>query len=275
MSAEITTGSIELIFSSDPQNGAINITDQGSAFEVALQEPLHIPHDATNVKLKVVSSTIWWTIPNVNAGVNDIFRFDIGGSGVVTAIVPEGLYDMIALYRALQTILISPPVSLAPAYVSANFQLIADAATQRVQIYLAMAGDSIDVGTANSVFQLAGWPTGSPIVAGPGVTTAPQVAQFNQVDYFLIHSDLVSRGIRFNNAWTQTIAQVLIDVPPGSQIDYAPFNPPASNANELIGANKWNVKFWLTDSRNRPVNTFGEFWTARIEISYIVPVFIN
>ena len=48
------------------------------------------------------------------------------------------------------------------------------------------------------------------------------VAKFNSVLYYLMHSDLCSgHGIRINNAYNDTIQQVRIDVAAGSQISYS------------------------------------------------------
>lgn len=272
MASAVVERSLELIFSSDPVAGAVNIRENGSYFEVQFVEPLHIPAEATNVKLQVVDATIWWTVPNVEPGVNDQFTFDMNGLGNQTFSVPKGLYDLNALQAALRTIMTNNGVPVA--YANQNFQLIADAATQKVLIYLAMA-DSISVGDPNSVFQLAGWPTGSAPVVGPGTTSAPNIAEFNQIGSFFLHSDLINRGLRLNNQWNQIIAQVLIDVPPGSQITFQPFNPPISSAAELVGAHVSNARFWLTDDKNRPVDTFGEFFTLRVKIDFTVPLFIH
>jgi hypothetical protein len=113
--------------------------------------------------------------------------------------------------------------------------------------------------------------TYGPFPTVPTSVLAPNVAQFNQVNYFLLHSDLTNKGIRFNNNYNQTISQILIDVPPGSQITYKPFNPAKISAPELAGTNRTNLRFWLTDDRNRRVNTNGEYFTARIVIHYLKP----
>jgi len=274
MATHIIEKKFDMVFSSDPANGAINIRDNGSSFEVAFNEPIMIPQEATNVELRVGNATIWWNVPNVTPGVNDIFQFAFMGGPVITANVPEGLYDLVGLQAALRTILINNGVPAA--YAAQNFQLIPDNSTQRVIIYLGQAGDTINVGVAASVFQLAGFPFGSPPVTNPPLnTTAPETASFNQIDYFLIHTDLVTRGIRFNNNYNQTVAQVLINVPPGSQITYEPFNQPVCVAQELAGQHKYQAKFWLTDSRDRSVNTFGEYWTVRCTLSFLIPVFIR
>ena len=110
-----------------------------------------------------------------------------------------------------------------------------------------------------------------PYATAPYELVAPNIAGFNTVNYFLIHSDLTSRGIRFNNTFTQVISQILIDVPPGSQIIYAPFNFPSISCPELIGASRKVMRFWLTNDKNERVNTNGENWSARVVIKYKRP----
>jgi hypothetical protein len=95
-----------------------------------------------------------------------------------------------------------------------------------------------------------------------------QVASFNPVEFFLLHSSLVSTGLRINNVYNNTIAQVLIDVPPGSQIVSAPFNIPEIPAPELAGSDRKNIRFWLTDNNNNLVNTRSEFFSLRLIIHY-------
>ena len=85
----------------------------------------------------------------------------------------------------------------------------------------------------------------------------------------------MNKGIRFNNSYNQTVAQVLIDVAPGSQIVSTPFNPAKCNAQELAGSKRTNLRFWLTDDKQRNVNTNGEYFTARIVIHYMRPMIIG
>ena len=86
---------------------------------------------------------------------------------------------------------------------------------------------------------------------------------------------MTNKGIRFNNNYNQTIGQVLIDVPSGSQIVSKPFNPARVNAPELAGTTRTNLRFWLTDDEDRRVNTNNEYWSARIVIHYLRPFVVD
>ena len=62
---------ISMIISSDPLNGASNMSSDGSSFSVLLQDGLKIPKNAVNVNISVQESSIWWVMNNIVKGVND------------------------------------------------------------------------------------------------------------------------------------------------------------------------------------------------------------
>jgi len=274
---------ISLLVSSDPTQGAINRTSDGSQFEVQLDESIEIPKDALNVNVSVEEATVWWVVPNIITGINDTFYIfgdnSQGGSELFTVVVEQGLYDLTGLNNSLQSGLEAlgartidgngdalPLVSLAP-----------DEATQKVLLRFNYPNVTVDFAPPRTPYEILGF---EPIQYGPFPSAplnqlAPNTAAFNQVNYFLIASDLVQKGIRFNNRYNQVITQVLINVAPGSQIISTPFNPAKSNAQELAGTKRTNIRFRLTDDKLRPVNTNNEYFTARIVIRYLRPMVIT
>ena len=56
---------ITMIISSDPKNGAVNRSSDGSYFEINLEDGLHVPKEALNVNLEVPDSVIWNVVPNI------------------------------------------------------------------------------------------------------------------------------------------------------------------------------------------------------------------
>lgn len=258
------THEIPIIVSSDPNAGALNVSADGSSFEVNLEDPIRIPRDAKSVDVIVQEATVWWVIPNIITGQNDKFYLEHLATPYV-ATIPQGLYDLSGLQTAAEReiVAVGAPAGL--------FNFIADEPTQKVVIRFNQAGTQIDFTQADTFRGLMGFNSQLvPLAPSVGIYTqlADNEAAFNVVDYFLIHSDLVSRGIRINNTYNQTISQVLIDVPPGSQIVSRPFNPPPSPAWSLIGDIRKSLRFWITDQNNAPVNTVGEAWSARIIIRY-------
>ncbi len=266
---------IPFLASSDPDVGAINVSADGSVFSVRLTEPIQIPQNAVNVILTAEENTIWWNTPNIVLGVNDLFKLVDDGTDSTIAftynlVIPEGLYDLSGLNQAIQRELANLGAPQSPPLIN----LSADDATQKVEITTNFTGLTIDFTIVQSFRDILGFNSQllGPTATKPLTFLADNVAAFNVVDFFLIHTDLVDFGLLFNNEWSQITAQVLIDVAPGSQIVNRIFNPPKIPSPNLIGGNRSNIRFWLTDNKNLPVNTRGEFWTTRMAIRYDTPV---
>tara|TARA_R110000787_G_scaffold191748_2_gene303246 strand:- start:5215 stop:6327 length:1113 start_codon:yes stop_codon:yes gene_type:complete len=188
--------------------------------------------------------------------------------------IPQGLYDLSGLNNTIQRELENAGARIDP---TPLVVFSPDEATQKVELRVNYNDVSVDFTQPDTPRIILGFDS---LVYGTYPSTpieilAPNVASFNQINYFLVHSDLVNKGIRFNNAYNQTISQVLIDVAPGSQIIHKPFNPAKSNAQTLAGSKRTNLRFYLTDDKQRSVNTNGEYWTARIVIDYVLPFVIG
>ncbi len=269
---------ISMLVSSDPEAGATNVSSDGSYFEVQLQDGLKIPSDALNVNIEVEEASVWWVVPNIITGQNDKMYItapdtaDVVQNYVIT--IPQGLYDLSGLNQAVLRELENAGAKIDPDPV---ITMTPDEATQKVEIRFNYSTVSIDFTQSDTFREILGFDSQiyGTYPSAPINVLAPNVAQFNQVNYFLLHSDLTNKGIRFNNNYNQTISQILIDVPPGSQIVSKPFNPAKISAPELAGTNRTNLRFWLTDDSNRRVNTNGEYFTARIVIHYLKPYVIE
>ena len=193
--------------------------------------------------------------------------------------IDEGLYDLAGLNQALLRELENAGAQIKDSNDNSLplLTMSPDDATQKVEIRFNYPTVSIDFSQPDTCREILGF---NDLVYGPYATVpfnlvAPNVAQFNQVNYFLIHGDVTNKGIRFNNTYNQTLSQVLIDVAPGSQIVSKPFNPAKINAPELAGATRTNLRFWITDDKDRRINTNNEYWTARIVIHYLKPFVVG
>jgi hypothetical protein len=262
-----------IIVSSDPSLGAINRSSDGSSFEIALEDPLEIPKNSFNCSVCVESAEVWWTCPNLITGQNDKL-YIYGDSNALVPVpqlyivtIPQGLYDLTGLNTSILTQLQNLGSRTDP---SPLINLSADSNTQKVNIKYNYNNVYIDFSQANTFREILGFNSQvyGPYIAAPINVLAPNTAAFNQINYFLIGSDLVRQGIRFNNTYAGVIAQVLIDVSPGSQIVSTPFNPSRIQCDELIGSKRTNLRFRLSDDKLRPVNTNGEYYSARIVIRY-------
>jgi hypothetical protein len=261
---------INILASSDPTNGATSISADGSQFSVKLSEPIKIPKNAFNVKTTAEQSTIWWTVPNIITGVNDTFYFnynDGGGAVDYEIVFPQGLYDVTGFYTTFNSLAINQGL------VSGLITFTGDESTQKVVITRNATLIIIDFTQSDTPREILGFDSQT-IASNPTEpisTFGDNVAAFNTVNSFLVHSDLVDNGVRLNNTYSQIVANVLIDVTPGSQIVYEPFKPPILSSSYLRGTSKDRLRFWLTNEANAAVNTAGEYWTVRIRISYMLP----
>ncbi len=268
--SQLTEHEIPIIISSDVNAGAQNKSADGSTFEIILEDAIDIPAQAKSCIIQVQEATVWWVIPNILTGINDTFYVEHGAANFV-AVIPQGLYDLPGLNEALDRELTDPAVG-APAGL---ITFLADEPTQKVVIKLNLATTQVDFTQADTFRVLLGYDSQLIPAAGPSAAVdfqqiADNIANFSAIEYFLIHSDLVNRGIRTNNRYDQTIAQVLITVPPGSQQVSTPFNPPKVPAWELIGSIRNRATFWLTDQTGTLVNTNGEDFSARLVIKYVI-----
>jgi hypothetical protein len=270
---------MSLLVSSDPSQGASNVSKDGSSFEIQLEDPISIPKDAVNITTSVEEATVWWVVPNVITGQNDTFyifgdRADGAPAELFTVIIQQGLYDLSGLNNSLQSGLEALGAKVLDGTTSKPLiQLAPDDATQKVLIRFNYSNVYVDFFPANTPRKILGFNAVQvgPFGATPINELAPNTAEFNSVNYFLIASDLVQKGIRFNNRYNQIVSQVLINVSPGSQIISTPFNPAKVPSDELAGSRKNILRFRLTDDKLRPVNTNGEYFTARVVIRYLRP----
>lgn len=254
---------INLIASSNPENGAVNISPDGSEFSIILDTPLKIPQ-SDEIYISVDQSFIWWTVANVIENVNNklyISNLDTGTFNILE--IPQGLYDLNNLNGAIDRALTQQGVQTDPPLIT----LVPDSATQKVVIEgNGTTNLQIDFTYPDTLREILGFDSQIYNILLP--VLAPNVARFNTVNSFLLHTDLCNNGIKLNGLYNQTIAQVLINVPAGSQIIYEPFRPSRIFAPELSDRNITTIRFWLTNEKNQPVNTSGEYFSLKLRIEY-------
>jgi hypothetical protein len=267
-----------LILTSDATQGASNVSSDGSRFEVQMNESLRVPDDAINCSVSMESASIWWSVANIITGENDtMYIHGLNTSDVetpFTIVIPQGLYDLPALNLKIQQLLENEDGKISPYN---NIDLIADNATQKVVIKFNYSINTIDFSQSNTPRDVLGFNNAiyGAYAGAPENVLANNVAKFNSVDSFLIHCDLVDRGILLNNKYSQVLGQVLIDVSPGSQIIYNPFNPTRVEANNLIGGSRRAIRVWLTDQSGNAVNTNNEMYSLKLKIYYMRPLIIS
>lgn len=258
--------SIPILVSSSEDAGAINKSSDGSQFEIITDQPIIIPSEAVNCELFVTSASVWNVVPNIVTGVNDQFYIEIAAVNYV-AVIPQGLYDLDTLESAIERDLIAQG---AP---SGTFSFLPDDPTQKVVIRLNIAGVQIDFTQADTPRGLLGFnsqliPPGAPS-AGIEYYLADNEAAFNNIDFFLIHCDLCSEGIRVNGNFNQSVCKVdILDTPPGSLITNQYQMPVICPCDYLIGSIRKSWRVWITDQDNNRINTQNENFSAQIMIQY-------
>lgn len=255
--------SLSYFFSSDPANGAQNVSTDGSEFTVNLNTPLSLPRDAISATLEITQASIWNTSPNISPQfLNNLLRFQTAGV-FYTITFPEGLYSLKGLENFIGLQLTN--LQLSPAL----FVISGDESTQRTVITFENAGDQIDFTIANSIREVLGFNSRvitAPINSFNEFSDSP--ASFNRVNSYLIRSNIVGQGVPINNIGANIISQVPISVAPGSQINFSPRHPIPVSCHELVGYGKNIFTFTLSDQNLRPTPTSGEYWDFVMVLKY-------
>lgn len=267
--------------SSDPSLGAQNIQQNGSQFTVVFNPPVSVPNDAKNVRVSVERATTWFTYPSISANLgNNIFTFFENGVQFDLTI-PDGLYSLDQLEQTIIDLGTNAGIVNSP---NPFIQLTGNEATQKVQLTFGYNSGGVGFETkvvfgANSPYEILGWnefdEEEAPLAPTDPLTiqfSAPLVAGFNTVNEVLLKSDLVPQGIPINNKFSGVLTPIQIDVPPGSQQVYQPFRPLYCSGESLKNSNRTNIRFFLTDEEGNALDTAGEYYTATIRLSYLMPI---
>lgn len=272
MTTHLIPSEISMIANSRTSLGASRVSADGSKFEIQLESSFNIPSNALDVTIEVDKAIIWYNSPNITTGVNDRFVVYAENSSSLEikydVRIPQGLYDVTHLSLAIHRAVLALGYSGSPL-----ITLTGDSATDTIVLTCNNSTVRVDWTEANTFRTLLGF--NSTILTSTSTThnfRGDDKAKFNVLNYYLIHTDLISHGIRINRQYNQTIAQVLVDVGVGSQIRYIPSNPIKIEANDLAGSSRTNLRFWLTSDTNEAVNTQGEDWSVHLVIRYLLPL---
>ena len=262
----------DLLVSSSPDQGALNLSEDGSSFEVKLEDAITIPDQARNIKLEVQRALVWNNMPNIYTDVNDKIYIngpnteDIQTSFVVT--IAQGSYDLQTLTN---DILADLEVQGAKTEPLSLISLDADVATGKVEVSLNYPTVQIEMRSWNTFHKILG--LNEELYTVPtGKTThtflADNVANFAAVESILVHSDITSKGLSINGQYSQTVAQILPDVRSGSLIVFQPLSPLKIDCDNLKGTNLESFRVWLTNEKNEAISTNGEYYSMLLKLSF-------
>jgi hypothetical protein len=257
---------IPILISSSTSAGAYNVSSGHNKFDVTFQDEVKIPQHARNITVEVANASIWNTAFNISTALNNnYFYLDVSGDQVYRVLIPDGLYDLSTLANAIN-------ISLVNSNLPSNIiTFTADNATQKVIINFTVAGLRLDFTQNDTCRDILGFND----AYAPAVYTTDNIsiygnstAGFNLVDYFLIHSSIVSGGLSINGTKSSVVSRILIDASPGSQIVYFPHIAIKVPAQNLANSTIHFAHSWLTDQNNKDIDLNGEDWSYTIVIRF-------
>ena len=255
------------IFSSDPANGALAVSSDGSSFEVQLNLPITIPREAVNATCECTTASIWFNSPNISAlRGNNVFRYIIAATPF-SFVISDGLYSVSALNNLISNEL------LAAGHNADDIFLTGNSATQKSEfIFNNAANVQVDFTLTDTPFELIGFTNRlvplAPSVVGQ-IEDGDVVANFNAISEYLISTSLVNNGIPVNQLGRSVIANVSIGATlPGNLISFQPQNPLRTSIRDLIGHQISSFNFRLTDQQGVNVETLTEFYSLALTFRY-------
>lgn len=278
---QIVTKEIVLVFDSAGL-GSTNIDPlkpgSESIFNVQFDEPLTIPTDAIDPILEVQEAIIFNTNPNLVNG--STFKI-----GTAPYIIPPGNWGTQELESEMNSIANLPKVQIVTGgdFVPA-IQITGVDAQNKVRVTFNTQKEgttpALTLTLGSELLTIIGFDISqNQITVPPGggseSETGNNQAEIQALNYYLIASDIVADGIRFNNDYQQIIAQVAIDANPGSAIIYRPVIPATMPVDELIGATRSSIQMRLLKNNLTLANTGGESWNVRVAIRYKLMVHLD
>lgn len=263
---------IPFFISSDPIIGNIfSKSLDGSTFQISFNPAIQIPHTARRSDLKLYRANIWYIFVNVSAEFgNDKFVFTEKKVSPIPDVVHtitllSGLYGLGELESFIDIEVQKKGFPVG------TFLFIGENSTQKVILQIRQINLQVNW-VAGTFFKLVGFQLNQNIPA-TGFTTgvfserASDIAQFSDLTTILIHSSL-STGTIFNGNSSDVLGTVPITAAPGSLITYYPTNIIKIPSNNLIGIQITSATFYITDQKNKLLNTNKENWNFEMTIEY-------
>lgn len=263
-----------ILFSSDPNLGAENLNSDQNTFTTSFtSSPIVIPSTAQGAKVEVASASIWNTVPNIVTGDNDQVEI-VANSTTYLITIPQGNYGVSDINSYLNAYLKSQDSSL-----DNIFTMAADVPSDKVIITsndTAFEEFNVTTNARTTAFgTLIGWTSDQSFTAVGEFYYGSTIAQINNVDYFLLHCDLINDGILLNGQYYQIIGRVPITVGPGFLIEYEPSTPQKIGASLLQGTvGRTTIRSWVTNQNNELV-VMPDYFSFTLRISYLLPSIIG
>jgi len=255
---------------------ARNVSADGAEFDVIFDVPIKTDGDP---HIKVLSSTIWYTFPNVKTGVNDqlVIRHGSGLTLYNILTIPQGLYGITELNSAIQhqieilglSRFLAGKTTLA---IGANYAT--GQASVTITIDETQPSQHVEIDWVNSsIAPLLGFTQNVSLNAASGDFTATffgnTIASLSPVDSLQIHCSAARGSVVAGQTDSDVIASIQIDARPGFQIMHNPVQAPRVSAPGFAFTNGVRImRMRLTDQEGVAVNTQSEYWTATLLLEW-------
>jgi hypothetical protein len=237
------------ILGPDPNNKA--------EFNVRFDEPLSLPPHGIDCTLQ----TDEVIVTNANPNLTEPSDFTYNG---ITYTIPVGLWSVSELEDEINFLIADLPK---PTKQDTHVTLTGVQALGKVRIYNEL-GLTFPSPTSNQLVTLLGLSVGQLPIPSNTTILGDNLAQFDVQDSYVVSTDLVSNGIRFNNDYAQVISVVHITTGAGGLIVFTPVQPAIIPTPELLGVLKSRIQLRLLKNDLTPVDTRGTDWSARVRIKW-------
>jgi hypothetical protein len=252
-SVEFINKEISLVFDSASTGVQILGPDPNNKaeFSVRFDEPLTLPPHGIDCTLQ----TDEVIVTNNNPNLTEPSDFTYDG---VTYTIPVGLWSVSELEDEMNFLI---------GATDTDIKLTGVQAIGKVRIYSKLVLD-FPGGVSNQLVTLLGLTIGQLPIAAADTILGNNIAQFNVQDSYVVSTDLVSNGIRFNNDYAQVISVVHITTGAGGLIVFTPVQPAIIPTPELLGVTKSRIEMRLLKNDLTPVDTRETNWSARVRVRW-------
>lgn len=255
-----------------------NRSADGSSFDVVFDTPIKTGA-ATDPHLKVLSSTIWYTFPNIKSGVNDelVIKHGAGLANTVTLTIPQGLYGISELNAAIQhqieTVGLASASNLgSKTAISIGGNFATGQASVTITIQPSPSSQHIEIDWQNSSLAgLLGFLNNTSLNSASGTVSqtffSDTVANLAPVSSLQIRCSAARGSVVSGTTSSDVLAAVQIDASVGHQIIYQPTISPRVTAPAFVDGIQ-RMRMSLTDQDGVPINTQSEYWTATLLLEW-------